>query len=337
MEDKDIKEEVYKCSKCALCKSVCPVYLATKNEMYLPRGRFIILNRFFNNHEKLSPQFIQDLDKCLYCNLCKDFCPSSIDSAEIFTHIKNKYKKRALILSFSFRYKIWLLFSGLKNIFSQKINIKKFKGTRDEKIIYFEGCINRYVNSDDKNAVLSILNTLGYKNIKINHLCCGYPLLTDGDIKSYKKNSEKIINSLDKDVDYIICSCDSCYSELQKILENSENKAKLITIDELLSMHNYDISDEKVIYFKPLTRKGYGNINKNIKQLNPQLKCSLMENFLMYKNKSLSEMMREQMQLAQMNIEDNTIITTCQLTRIGLQSLLGDKEVLMYSEYLNKK
>ena len=40
MNDK-IKEEIYKCSKCGLCKSVCPIYLATKNEMYSPRGRYI--------------------------------------------------------------------------------------------------------------------------------------------------------------------------------------------------------------------------------------------------------------------------------------------------------
>ena len=55
----EIKEEVYKCSKCGLCKSVCPLYLATKNELYSPRGRNIVLNDFFSKGKKLSNKFIK--------------------------------------------------------------------------------------------------------------------------------------------------------------------------------------------------------------------------------------------------------------------------------------
>ena len=57
--DIDIKEEVYKCSKCGLCQSVCPIYLATKNEMYLSRGRYIVLNNSYNYNKKLSTKFIK--------------------------------------------------------------------------------------------------------------------------------------------------------------------------------------------------------------------------------------------------------------------------------------
>ena len=84
----DIKEEVYKCSKCGLCKSVCPLYLATKNELYSPRGRNILLNDFFSMGKKLSKKFINELDICLNCNACKEFCPSAIDSASIYISLK---------------------------------------------------------------------------------------------------------------------------------------------------------------------------------------------------------------------------------------------------------
>ena len=83
--EEQIKEEVYKCSKCGHCQSVCPVYRATKNEMYLARGRYIVLNNFYNNGQPLSEKFINDLDICLNCNECKRFCPSNLDSAKIYT------------------------------------------------------------------------------------------------------------------------------------------------------------------------------------------------------------------------------------------------------------
>ena len=97
----DIKDDIYKCSKCGLCKYVCPVYIATKNEMYSPRGRFIILNNFFNNKKPLTKNFINNLDLCLHCNLCQNFCPSNIDSNKIITEIKYKNKNYFINL-FSF-------------------------------------------------------------------------------------------------------------------------------------------------------------------------------------------------------------------------------------------
>ena len=96
---------VYKCSKCGLCRSVCPVFLATKNEMFLPRGRFIVLNNHINNSAILHKSFINQLDVCLNCNLCKDFCPSDIDSNKIFTEVKSKYDYKYGMIPFSLKLK----------------------------------------------------------------------------------------------------------------------------------------------------------------------------------------------------------------------------------------
>ena len=109
-----IKEEVYKCSKCGLCQSVCPIYLATKNEMYLSRGRYIVLNNFFNNNKKISKKFINNLDICLNCNACKNFCPSNIDAKSIFTKLKNKYNYRYGIIPFSINYFFNLFIKSFK-------------------------------------------------------------------------------------------------------------------------------------------------------------------------------------------------------------------------------
>ena len=87
--NEQIKEEVYKCSKCGQCQSVCPIYIATKNEMFLARGRDIVLNNSFKNNSKLTQQFIKNLDICLNCNACKRFCPSNLDAQAIFTTLKS--------------------------------------------------------------------------------------------------------------------------------------------------------------------------------------------------------------------------------------------------------
>ena len=179
--DKELREEIYKCSKCGLCKSVCPIYLATKNEMYLPRGRFIILNSLFNN--KPSNEFLNNLDICLHCNLCKDFCPSNINSAEIFTGLKKPSKSLYLKLFFIF---------NLYRLFNLKKKYKPQKFENKEKVIYFEGCYNKYLDSSDRNASIKLIEELGYEVEKVVSNCCGYPYLTNNDNRNFKRNEEKI-------------------------------------------------------------------------------------------------------------------------------------------------
>ena len=41
---KDYEEDIYKCSRCGLCQSVCPVYQTTLNDCAVSRGKFNILN-----------------------------------------------------------------------------------------------------------------------------------------------------------------------------------------------------------------------------------------------------------------------------------------------------
>ena len=120
--NQQIKDEIYKCSKCGLCKSVCPIFQATKNEMYLPRGRYIVLNNYINNNIPLSSNFIKDTDICLNCNLCKLFCPSSIDSEKINTLIKNENNYKFGILTF-FQYYQIILYSNYCQYIIIKANI----------------------------------------------------------------------------------------------------------------------------------------------------------------------------------------------------------------------
>lgn len=311
-----IREEVYKCSKCGLCQSVCPLYIATKNEMYLPRGRYIVLNNLFNNKKKLSKNFIKNLDICLNCNACTDFCPSNIDATKIYTELKWKYKYRFGIIPFYIKYFFYLLSKSLKKESPQVKQIKIQSQQTKEKVVYFQGCINKYIDNSDKNATLNILDKLGYNTVKISANCCGLPYLSDGNFKAFDKNSKKIIQSIPEDTKYIVCSCDSCYKTLKNIGEIS---TKIIRLDEILKENNYEIQlKENIVYHKTLNRTE--NLSYEFPILNRKGSCSTMENFFLLKFPEIAEELLSKVFYKKEEIDNKTIITTCQLDKVGLKN-----------------
>lgn len=300
-------EEIYKCSKCGLCQKFCPVYLETKNEKYLPRGRYIILNNFIKNNKELSNDFIKSLDICLNCNLCKNNCPSDIDYNKFLYKIKKEYK----LFNFSKKYKKVLLTENIKKtlykyfplksiflntwidkLYSVKIKRNKTR-TKKEKgnVVYFQGCFNKYVNHSDKNASLNIIESLGYNVIQTNNNCCGYPLICDGNIDDFTQNSKKIINSIPKNTKYIVCSCSTCYKTLQNIKEIEQ---KLITIEDLLKIENKKFSQNE--NFIPYDKD-----------------FSLMDNLFMLKQPKIAKEI-----VKTFNYKDKNITTSCLLTKWSL-------------------
>ena len=338
---KDIKEEIYKCSKCGLCRSVCPVFLATKNEMFLPRGRFIVLNNHINNSAILHKSFINQLDVCLNCNLCKDFCPSDIDSNKIFTEVKSKYDYKYGLIPFSLKLKFIFYLEKIKGIFNKNIAVKRRRtnSQKTTKVAFFEGCYNKFVNPSDKNAVLNILEKLGYQ-VDVISSCCGYPYISEGNIEKFKNNASDILKIDFSQYEYIICSCDTCYDTLNKFLEIIPDSEffikKLIRFDEFLKVKDYGYSiNLNYLYFKPLIRKD----DFTIKQLNKKGYCSLMENFFLFKYPEISKVIANNMFQDENELQNNNIITTCMLTKWGLTKLFRGKnynvKVLTLAEYLD--
>ncbi len=350
-----IKEEVYKCSKCGLCQSVCPVFTATKNEMYLPRGRYNVLNNYFNNNQPLSAKFIKDLDICLNCNECKRFCPSNIDSYKIFTCIKNENNYKYSFLSFASIYKILLrafridrflyrifpfkslfLNTIVDALYDVKIKRKKSTASSKKNVVYFEGCMNKYLNPSDKNATINLLEKMGYNIVKINSSCCGLPYLSDGNLKAFDKNSEKIKKQIPKEVEYVVCSCDSCYETLKQAGISS----KLIRLDELLKMHDFKIqNNDDALYHKPINRNDESVVSAFIKEINEKGTCALTENFMLFKHYDIAAELVKNNFYKKEKIEGKIIITTCNIAALGLKlgSCITKSKAKVYtlSEYIN--
>lgn len=357
------KEEIYKCSKCGLCQSVCPLFLATKNELFSPRGRFIVLNNHINNGVKLSKNFIKNLDFCLNCNLCRAFCPSAIDTKAIITELKTMYSKKSFgfVLHIKFFYLICAIlkyiykFFPLKSIFIGTfidelfdVKVKPVKVSKSllkkGKVVYFEGCYNKYINSSDKNAVLNILTDMGFE-VKTLSSCCGYPLLSDADINGFKKNIQNMIQSIPDNCNYIICSCDSCFETLKQAKQfvgDVDFDSKLITLDEFLIKNEYQNPiDYSTLYFKPLQRENKCDIFKEEQTFNKKGLCSLMENFFWFRFPQFSKKLAKQFNLSLIKNDDIPIITTCNISKIGLMKILKLKNkknrIYSLSEYLQNK
>ncbi len=90
----EYEDEIYKCSRCGLCQSVCPVYKITHNECSVSRAKFNILNGIIKRELDFDKQVKSYLDLCTGCNACKKFCPSGIDVVSILISAKNEYYKK---------------------------------------------------------------------------------------------------------------------------------------------------------------------------------------------------------------------------------------------------
>ena len=72
----EIIEVLEKCTKCGLCKELCPVFKVIREEQYSPRGHAILLSN------KVLDKIAFD---CTLCKACEERCPFNL---KICTAIK---------------------------------------------------------------------------------------------------------------------------------------------------------------------------------------------------------------------------------------------------------
>ena len=322
-ELKDYKEEIYKCSKCGLCQAVCPVYEVTKNECAVSRGKFILLNGIMQNELKLNKSIIQNIDLCINCNACKEFCPSDINAKEIFASARyefNKTKKRIKIFNsidlFEIKlkflkilisvYKLLILdklFSHTANKFPSKnglLNNIKFlnsitevKSSRKKqletkkiqgKVLFFESCFTKYINPSSKNASINLLEKLGYEVTIIKNDCCGIKEYYAGNFVDFEKKAKKNYNKLTVDCDYIVSDCDSCICAL-RLYDDVDQK-------------EINISNKVVTMSKLLLQNNY-KTNTNKESITYQKPCNYAGDHIeLLKKQKNSQLLIEEDQLA---------------------------------------
>jgi Fe-S oxidoreductase len=102
--DEGILRMAEKCNGTGLCRkthisggTMCPSYMATKDESATTRARANVLREFLTRSEKENPfdheEIKEVMELCLSCKGCKSDCPSNVDVAALKTEFLHQYYK----------------------------------------------------------------------------------------------------------------------------------------------------------------------------------------------------------------------------------------------------
>lgn len=89
MKSRSKKEE--SCVKCGTCNTVCPVYLATGNEIHTPRGKQHLRSKIEKG--EVSSHYAEIFSQCLLCGACKEACPRGLDTPELVIGVRSELPK----------------------------------------------------------------------------------------------------------------------------------------------------------------------------------------------------------------------------------------------------
>jgi FAD/FMN-containing dehydrogenase/Fe-S oxidoreductase len=100
--NQDILQHAEQCNGSGDCRktqlsggTMCPSFMATKNEKDTTRARANILREFLTNSQKLNrfdhDEIYQVMDLCLSCKGCKSECPSNVDVAKLKAEFLQQY------------------------------------------------------------------------------------------------------------------------------------------------------------------------------------------------------------------------------------------------------
>ncbi|MFA8298865.1 MAG: FAD-binding and (Fe-S)-binding domain-containing protein [Hyphomicrobiales bacterium] len=101
-KDQGILRAAEKCNGTAACRktevvggTMCPSYMATRDEKATTRARANILREFLTNSPKENPydhdEIYKIMDLCLSCKACKSECPSNVDVAKLKAEFLQHY------------------------------------------------------------------------------------------------------------------------------------------------------------------------------------------------------------------------------------------------------
>ena len=129
----DILQHAEQCNGSGDCRkthlsggTMCPSFMASKNEKDTTRARANILREFLTNSDKLNrfdhKEIYEVMDLCLSCKACKSECPSNVDVAKLKAEFLQQYYdangvpfRSKLIANFSAAAKLASLFPSLYN------------------------------------------------------------------------------------------------------------------------------------------------------------------------------------------------------------------------------
>ncbi len=260
------KDLVVKCSHCALCEAVCPVYLEDMLETHVARARVDIINEtLYKKTLPVTPRVREIINRCLVCTSCTQSCGAAVPVHEIII------TARAVLFDGKRRNRLQSYFTrtmmeqrGIKGLPAlmlvaaqtlhiapegfPKVSLRTFDslyhgsyppaGQQRARVAYFTGCAT---NTMDVETGVSVMKVLAHNGIGVvlpdKLMCCGIPALGEGDIGTAQRMVRNNIAILaEQEVDAILVDCTSCGMMLRS------EAAKLLPADDPLLAKAVELS-----------------------------------------------------------------------------------------------
>ncbi|HEY4107977.1 FAD-binding and (Fe-S)-binding domain-containing protein [Puia sp.] len=147
----DILQHAEQCNGSGDCRkthlsggTMCPSFMATRNEKDTTRARANILREFLTRSDKPNrydnKEIYDVMDLCLSCKGCKSECPSNVDVAKLKAEFLQHYYdangvpvRSRMIASFSRSAKLGMIFPAAYNFFVRQRWVKKLVGFAPER------------------------------------------------------------------------------------------------------------------------------------------------------------------------------------------------------------
>lgn len=216
--------------------TMCPSYMATRNEANTTRARANILREFITNSSKDNPfnhQEIYDiLDLCLSCKGCKNECPSSVDMAKLKAEFLHQWYKSHrvplrswLIANITRIYAIGKVIPGVTNFFLtnpitkglmtktlgfapqrqlpliyrtslKRWHRKKGKPLQGKRVYLFADEFTNYNDTSIGIKAIEVLHKLGYNVVLPNISESGRTYISKGLLNTAKRIAQRNVDVL---------------------------------------------------------------------------------------------------------------------------------------------
>ena len=235
----DILQHAEQCNGSGDCRkthlsggTMCPSFMATRNEKDTTRARANILREFLTHSDKPNrydnKEIYEVMDLCLSCKGCKSECPSNVDVAKLKAEFLQHYydangvpMRSRMIASFSASARLGMMAPGVYNFFVGRRWVKKLVGFAPErsmpllykttlrkwwerrrrggsgrKVYLFCDEFTNYNDVEIGMKAVELLERLGYSVVIPEHVESGRTWLSKGLVREAKKIVDKNLRML---------------------------------------------------------------------------------------------------------------------------------------------
>ncbi len=219
----ELNEALYRCNKCGFCQASCPFYQFTREEWATARGRLRLIREALEGRLTPSDKYSLRFYHCFMCGACSATCPSGVPVEEILLKTREELALKSFIPypleELSRRITSTGNISGedrsLRLSWAQNLDFPIRRNSNPD-VVYFVGCVSslypQAYGLPQSMVQLLEKKEVNYSVLGEEEICCGYPLLLNGQLDLAREVARKNISTVkETGARVLLTSCPSCY------------------------------------------------------------------------------------------------------------------------------